>query len=147
MSEIRKLPEGRIAPVTPHPTVVPPSPPALPPGPPALPSNPAAEASPPVAPEKARTWKRPLFLYGIPLLVVLLTSIAYLHGGRYVGTDNAYVKADKATVTAEVSGKIVEVAVSRLLNGDLVHNRSALANPDALDEIATAVAKQHGSID
>ncbi len=34
------------------------------------------------------------------------------------------------------SGKKVEIAVTRLLNGDRVDNREALANADALDEIA-----------
>jgi membrane fusion protein (multidrug efflux system) len=35
----------------------------------------------------------------------------YLRGGRYVETDNAYVKADKVPVSAEVSGPIKEVLV------------------------------------
>jgi membrane fusion protein (multidrug efflux system) len=95
MSEIRKItPDGRAAPVTPHPTV-------------------AATVEPPkTAPIKQRrSLKRPLLLFGVPLLVVLGSAIAYVNGGRYVDTNNAYVKADKAIIAAEVSGKIVEVAV------------------------------------
>ena len=38
------------------------------------------------------------------------------------------------------SGKKVEIAVTRLLNGDRVDNREALANADALDEIAATAA-------
>jgi acetoacetyl-CoA synthetase len=36
------------------------------------------------------------------------------------------------------SGKIAEIAVTRLINGDPIPNRSSLANPDALDAIARA---------
>jgi len=35
----------------------------------------------------------------------------YLSGGRYVSTDNAYVKADKLGVTTDISGMVVEVSV------------------------------------
>ena len=37
------------------------------------------------------------------------------------------------------SGKLVEVAVSRLVNGDKVPNREVMANPEALDEVEKAV--------
>jgi len=37
---------------------------------------------------------------------------AYLAGGRYLETDNAYVKADKVPVSAEVAGAIREVLVT-----------------------------------
>jgi len=45
---------------------------------------------------------------------VLLAAIglySYLHGGRFITSDNAYVHANKLTVTSEVSGRVVEVAV------------------------------------
>jgi membrane fusion protein (multidrug efflux system) len=35
----------------------------------------------------------------------------YLTGGRYVSTDNAYVRADKVTVSTDVSGIVAEVPV------------------------------------
>ena len=35
----------------------------------------------------------------------------YLHGGRYVTTDDAYVGAQKVLITPDISGKIVSVAV------------------------------------
>ena len=34
------------------------------------------------------------------------------HGARYVSTDNAYVKADIAAVSAEISGRVVAVTVA-----------------------------------
>jgi acetoacetyl-CoA synthetase len=33
-----------------------------------------------------------------------------------------------------ISGKKVEIAVSKIINGEEVENRDALANPDALDQ-------------
>ena len=71
----------------------------------------AAPLPPPVAKKTRGRFTRPLLLFGVPLLVVLFSCYAYLHAGRYVDTNNAYVKADKAIIAAEVTGKIVEVAV------------------------------------
>jgi membrane fusion protein (multidrug efflux system) len=47
----------------------------------------------------------------VPLVLTIGAGLAYLAGGRYVSTDDAYVKADKVTITAEVSGKVAELAV------------------------------------
>ena len=58
--------------------------------------------------------RRPLrfvLLVAVPLLVAVVVLIVYLTGGRYVETDNAYVKADKVPVSAQVSGKVKEVLV------------------------------------
>jgi membrane fusion protein (multidrug efflux system) len=53
--------------------------------------------------------KRVLLMGVVPLLVVAAALFAYLHGGRYVETDNAYAKADKVPVSADVSGTIIQV--------------------------------------
>ena len=42
------------------------------------------------------------------------------------------------------SGKAMEIAVARLVNGLEVPNRSAMANPEAADEIEALVATVHG---
>jgi len=58
-----------------------------------------------------------------PLVIFAFGAYLYLIGGRYVSTDNAYVKADKIAVSADVSGRVVEVAVSANQNleaGDLL---------------------------
>jgi membrane fusion protein (multidrug efflux system) len=47
----------------------------------------------------------------VPFLVVLIGGVIWLNGGRTVGTDDAYVKADMAQIAPEVSGRIVEVLV------------------------------------
>ena len=60
--------------------------------------------------QRASRWRRPLLLLG-PLLVAILALYGYATGGRYVSTDNAYLKADKVTLSAQIAGPIVEVLV------------------------------------
>ncbi len=58
-----------------------------------------------------------------PALLVALALYAYLAGGRYVSTDDAYVKADKIQVSAEVAGRVSEVPVienQRVKAGDIL---------------------------
>lgn len=69
--------------------------------------SPAAEIQ--VSPFKSALPKRLLLMVIVPGLVIALGLAAYLHGGRYVETDNAYVKVDKVPVSADVSGTILEV--------------------------------------
>jgi membrane fusion protein (multidrug efflux system) len=54
---------------------------------------------------------RRVLLLGGPILLIAVGLFLYLHGGRYVTSDNAYVRADKLTITSEVAGSVVEVAV------------------------------------
>lgn len=59
-----------------------------------------------------RRIKRFVLLVLIPLIAALAVGVVVLRGGRIVETDNAYVKADKVPVSAEVSGAIKEVLVA-----------------------------------
>jgi membrane fusion protein (multidrug efflux system) len=46
------------------------------------------------------------------MAVVLVAGVAfYLTGGRYVGTDDAYVGAQKVLITPEIAGKVIKVVV------------------------------------
>ena len=47
----------------------------------------------------------------MPFLLALIGGAIWLHGGRTVGTEDAYVKADIAQIAPEVSGRVVEVLV------------------------------------
>lgn len=58
-----------------------------------------------------RAWLRPLLMFGVPLLILAIGGYAWLTSGRFVSTDNAYVQQDKVAVSADVAGRIVEVAV------------------------------------
>lgn len=70
----------------------------------------AKPATAPAANNRRRVPRRYLVMAAVPLAVVLVGLYLWLTGGRYVSTDNAYVQQDRVTITAEVDGKIVEVA-------------------------------------
>jgi membrane fusion protein (multidrug efflux system) len=56
--------------------------------------------------------KRLVLLILIPLLAGGIGTVIYLRGGRIVETENAYLKADKVPVNAEISGVVKEVLVT-----------------------------------
>lgn len=70
-------------------------------------------------PTKPVNWNRGLgranlrfvFLVVVPLVILMSSGILYLLGGRYVDSENAYVRADMVSVVPEVSGTITRVAV------------------------------------
>jgi membrane fusion protein, multidrug efflux system len=47
-----------------------------------------------------------------PIAALVFGVYLYLSGGRYVSTDNAYLKADKIAVSADVSGRVISVHVA-----------------------------------
>lgn len=66
---------------------------------------------------------RPFLLIAVPVAAVAGALLWYLWGGRYVGTENAYVKADIVHVAAEVAGRVIEVGVqdhAQVKPGDLL---------------------------
>lgn len=68
-------------------------------------------------------WLRPLLLLAVPSVVVLAALLYWLWGGRYVSTENAYVKSDIAQIAPEIAGRIVEVHVkdhAEVKAGDLL---------------------------
>jgi membrane fusion protein (multidrug efflux system) len=93
---------------------------------------------------------RPLLLIAVPILAVTGAFIWWLWGGRYVSTENAYVKADIVQVSSEVAGRIIEVAARDhahvkagevLLRIDPEPYAIALAKADAeLDQMRANVA-------
>ncbi len=96
-----------------------------PPGPSAPASAPApqAPAPPPVAGPSRRRLGRTVLLVLGPLLVVVVGGYLSFTSGRFIETDNAYVKSDVAIVAAQVSGPITNVAVrenQRVKKGDIL---------------------------
>ncbi|WP_245879947.1 HlyD family secretion protein [Vibrio gangliei] len=67
--------------------------------------------------------KRFVLLFIIPLLLIVGSVVIYLNGGRYVETENAYVKADKTPINSEVVGRVINVPVienQHVKKGDLL---------------------------
>jgi len=56
---------------------------------------------------------RGVLIFGVPLVGLAVGGIIYLTSGRYVSTENAYVKANMASISADVSGKVVRVEVAQ----------------------------------
>jgi membrane fusion protein (multidrug efflux system) len=67
------------------------------------------ETSP--SPQKKNGLRR-ILLLGVPMAAILVGGALYLAGGRFVSTDNAYVKADIASLSPEIAGNVVEVMVT-----------------------------------
>ena len=62
-------------------------------------------------------------MLSLPLLLIAVGGYFWLTSGRFVSTDNAYVQQDKVSVSSDVGGRIVEVAVrenQRVNKGDLL---------------------------
>jgi len=58
-----------------------------------------------------RRLARALLLLGVPLVAVGIGLYLYAQGGRRLETDNAYIKAHIVAVSAEVAGRVAEIAV------------------------------------
>ena len=110
------------------------------------PNTPAPEADTATAAPRRKWGKRVLFV-SLPLLLAAGGLYMWMTSGQSVSTDNAYVRQDKVSVSAEVGGRIIEVAVrenQHVNAGDLLFRldsqpfRIALAQADA--DIAKAEA-------
>ncbi|TSD88311.1 HlyD family secretion protein [Mycobacterium sp. KBS0706] len=69
-----------------------------------------APIAPPARPR--RRGLRLVLLAGVPLVVAAVGLVLYAMGGRYAGTDNAYVHADTVSVAPEISGRLVSIDVA-----------------------------------
>jgi membrane fusion protein (multidrug efflux system) len=91
---------------------------------------------------------RPILLFAVPLFAVGGALVWWLYGGRYVSTENAYVKADIVQVSAEVAGRLVQVVAkdhSKVKAGDVLFKidpepyEIALARAEA--ELGSAITR------
>ncbi len=96
-----------------------------------------------------KQWLRRVLLGGVPAVAVLVALLFWLWSGRYITTENAYVKADIAQISAEIAGRVLEVHVrdhAEVKAGDVLITidpepfRVALTKADAeLDSTRTQV--------
>lgn len=71
----------------------------------------AEQASEPAEAKPRRRWGRIALMAAVPLAMLIAGGLYWLSLQDEVSTDNAYVQQDQVGVSAEVGGKIVEVAV------------------------------------
>jgi membrane fusion protein (multidrug efflux system) len=60
---------------------------------------------------RQRRWVRPALIGAGPLVLALVGTYLYLTSGRFVSTDNAYVRADITQISTDVAGRVKEVRV------------------------------------
>ena len=99
---------------------------------------------------KSTRFARLALLISVPLLLVGGATAYYIVNDHYVSTDNAYVQQDKVSISAEVGGRILDVAVREndvVKEGDLLFRvdpapyRIAIEQADAA--IAAAIRAPH----
>ena len=77
------------------------------------PTAPAHKPEPPPFPRRrARRLIRPLLLVVVPMVAALIGLYWYAMTGRFVATENAYVKADMVAISPDVAGRVVAVQVA-----------------------------------
>jgi membrane fusion protein (multidrug efflux system) len=92
-ARVEEIPERPMTPVTPLPAA-------------------ARPPRPSVRERLTRALLRTILLVAIPAVAVLVGAYYWAIGGRFIETDNAYVRADKVDVSPEISGRVTSVAVN-----------------------------------
>jgi membrane fusion protein (multidrug efflux system) len=85
---------------------------------------------------------RLILLIGLPLVAIIIGVAIWQQGGRFISTDDAYVKADIAQISPEVSGRVVDVAVqdqTPVKMGDVLVRLDAEPYQLALDKADAAL--------
>jgi membrane fusion protein (multidrug efflux system) len=97
------------------------------------------EGTPAPTPARARSRSkllRPILMLGGIVLVAAVSLGLWLNGGRYVSIDNAYVRAAKMSVSSDVSGIVMDVAVQegmKVRKGDVLLRLNPAQFQNALD--------------
>jgi len=80
-----------------------------------------------------------VLLIGVPAIAAVIGGFVWLQGGRFVSTENAYVKSDIVQVAPEISGRVQEVLVrdhAQVRAGDVLLRLDAEPFRLALDKAA-----------
>ena len=97
-----------------------------------------------------RRYRRLLLMVVLPIVAAIGGITFYLHGGRYVGTDDAYVGAQKVLITPDISGKIDKVVVKEGQNvqqGDVLFEIDPVPFRLAVDEAKAQLAQARTTYD
>ena len=94
-------------------------------------------------PAKPGRFARLALLGSVPLLLIGGATAYYIANDHYVSTDNAYVQQDKVSISAEVGGRIIDVAVHEndVVNaGDLLFRIDPAPYRIAIEQADAAIA-------
>ena len=92
---------------------------------------------------KSTRFARLALLISVPLLLVGGATAYYIVNDHYVSTDNAYVQQDKVSISAEVGGRILDVAVREndvVKEGDLLFRVDPAPYRLAIEQADAAIA-------
>ncbi len=92
---------------------------------------------------RKRRMLRLVLMVCVPLLLVIGGAYFWLTGGRYIETDNAYVKQRMAAISSDVAGKIIEVDVrenQKVKAGDVLFKIDPEPFRIAVDQANAALA-------
>ena len=92
---------------------------------------------------KSTRFARLALLISVPLLLVGGATVYYIVNDHYVSTDNAYVQQDKVSISAEVGGRIVDVAVREndvVKEGDLLFRIDPAPYRIAIEQADASIA-------
>lgn len=110
----------------------------------------SATTQPPGAKGFFRRYRRTLLLVVLPVVVLVGGVAFYLTGGRYVGTDDAYVGAQKVLITPDISGKVLKVVVregQHVAEGDALFEIDPVPFGLALDDAKAKLAQARTTYD
>ena len=73
--------------------------------------------------KKSNVSKKLIVLIIVPIILLVLGLYYSYFNDRYVSTDDSYIKAAKASISAEVQGKVIQVNVkdnAQVAKGDVL---------------------------
>lgn len=92
---------------------------------------------------------RKLLMFGVPILLVVAAGLYWWSLMGKVTTDNAYVKLEKVSISAEVGGRIAEVAVAenqQVAKGDLLFRIDPDSYRISLAQANAAIASAQANV-
>ncbi|MDF1732459.1 MAG: HlyD family secretion protein [Minwuia sp.] len=104
--------------------------------------------SQPARPRK-RLMRRFVLLFVIPVLVIAGVGFGYALGGRYITTENAYVKSAKFAVSSDLDGRVSAVHVAenqRVRAGDVLVELDSRAHEIRLAETEADLARARSQV-
>ncbi|WP_281016014.1 MULTISPECIES: HlyD family secretion protein [unclassified Minwuia] len=104
--------------------------------------------SQPARPRK-RLMRRFVLLFVIPVLVIAGVGFGYALGGRYITTENAYVKSAKFAVSSDLDGRVSAVHVvenQRVRAGDVLVELDSRAHEIRLAETEADLARARSQV-
>lgn len=119
---------------------------------PSAPADGGQADAPPKKPVRRflRRATRATLLLAVPICVILAGAYWFMTSGRYVSTENAYVKTEIIAVSPAIDGRVVEVLVAdneRVRKGDILFRLNARPHQIAVDQAEAKLEAARQEID